>query len=139
MCHKSIQQTVPGHVFCASTTSKREYIWKHVRTQHLNLYVHICQFKNCNKAKNGLKFGNDELTTVWAHMEMKHGLKNQLGCPLCKRVFSGKAAQMLNINSCEVLKPPRRTKTLFAPGPNVAKDMLMKPHLPIILLTMMAK
>ena len=49
---------------CGSTTSKREYIWKHVRTQHLNIYVHICQFKNCNKGENGLKFGNDELTTV---------------------------------------------------------------------------
>ena len=76
---------------CGSTTSKREYIWKHVRT-HLNLYVHICQFKNCNKGKNGQKFGNDELTKVWAHLEMKHGLKNPLGCPFCKRTFSGKAA-----------------------------------------------
>ena len=112
---------------CGSTTSKTEYIWKHVRTQHLNLYVHICQFKNCNKGKNGLRFGNDEITTVWAHMEMKHGLKNPLACPFCKRTFSGKAAQMSHINGCEELKPPRRTK-----GPNVAKNMWMKLHLPII-------
>ena len=66
---------------CGSTSTKREYIWKHVRTQHLNLYVHICQFKNCNKGENGLKFRNDEITTVWSHMEMKHGLKNPLACP----------------------------------------------------------
>ena len=73
--------------FCASTTSKREYIWKHVRTQHLNLYVHICQFKNCNKGKNGKMFGNDVVTTMWAHMDKKHGLKNPLGCPFGKETF----------------------------------------------------
>ena len=38
-------------LICGSTTSKREYIWKHLRTQYLNLYVHICQFKNCNKGE----------------------------------------------------------------------------------------
>ena len=106
---------------CSSTTSKIEYIWKHNRTQHLNLYVHICQFKNCNKGKNGLKFGNDELTTGWAHMEMKHGLKNPLACPFCKRTFSGKAAQMSHINSCEELKPPRRTKDFACPRSKCGK------------------
>ena len=106
---------------CGSITSKREYIWKHVRTQHLNLYVHICQFKNCNKGKNGLRFGNDEITTVWAHMEMKHGLKNPLACPFCKRTFSGKAAQMSHINDCEELKPPRRTKNFVCPRPKCGK------------------
>ena len=102
---------------CGLTTTNREYIWKHVRTQHLNLYVHMCQFKNCHKGKNGLKFGNDEITTVWSHMEMKHGLKNPLACPFCKRTFSGKAAQISHINGCEELKPPRRTKDFLCPRP----------------------
>ena len=106
---------------CHSTSTKREYIWKHVRTQHLNLYVHMCQFKNCNKGKNGQKFGNDEITTVWSHMEMKHGLKNPLACPFCQRTFSGKAAQMSHINGCEELKPPRRTKDFLCPRPQCGK------------------
>ena len=105
---------------CGSTSTKREYIWKHVRTQHLNLYVHMCQFKNCNKGKNGQKFGNDEIT-VWSHMEMKHGLKNPLACPFCQRTFSGKAAQMSHINGCEELKPPRRTKDFLCLRPQCGK------------------
>ena len=100
---------------------KKEYIWKHVRTQHLTLYVHICQFKNCNKGKNGQKFGNDELTTLWAHMDKKHGLKNPLGCPFYKETFSGKAAQMSHINTCKELKPPRRTKDFVCPRPKCGK------------------
>ena len=81
MCHcgetfdnSGAQHVSPDHpanctwtcFFYGSTTSKREYIWKHVRTQHLNLYVHICQFKNCTMGKNGQKFGNDSHAT-WTH------------------------------------------------------------------------
>ena len=106
---------------CGSTSTKREYIWKHVRTQHLNLYVHICQFKNCNKGENGLKFGNGEITTVWSHMEMKHGLKNLLARPFCKRTFLGKAAQIFHINGCEELKPPRGTKNFVYPRPKCGR------------------
>ena len=106
---------------CGSTSTKREYIWKHVRTQHLNLYVHICQFKNCNKRKNGLKFENDEITTVRSHMEMKHRLKNPLACPFCKRTFSGNAAQIFHINGCEELEPPRRTKDFVCSRPKCCK------------------
>ena len=135
MCHCGESFDTPGEVaqhlsqdhpanctwvcfICGSTTSKREHIWKHVRTQHLNLYVHICQF---NKRKNCQKFGNDELTTVWTHMDMKHGLKNPLGCPFCKETFSGKAAQMSHINTCEEPKPPRRTKDFVCPTPKCGK------------------
>ena len=60
-------------------------------------------------------------STVWAHMEMKHGLKNPLGCPFYKRTFSGKAAQMSHINSCEELKPPRRTKDFVCPRSKCGK------------------
>ena len=81
----------------------------------------MCQFKNCNKGENGQKFGNDEITTVWSHMEMKHGLKNPLACPFCQRTFSGKAAQMSHINGCEELKPPRRTKDFLCPRPQCGK------------------
>ena len=67
MCHCGESFDSPGEVaqhvsqehpanctwtcFICGSTSKREYMWKHVRTQHLNLCVHICQFKNCNKGK----------------------------------------------------------------------------------------
>ena len=138
MCHCGESFDTPGEVaqhvsqdhpanctwtcfICGSTTSKGEYILKHVRTQHLNLYVHICQFKKCNKGKNGQKFANDEFTTVLAHMDKKHGLKNPLGHNFCKETFSGKAAQMSHINTCEELKPPRRTKDFVCSRPKCGK------------------
>ena len=59
MCHCGESFDTPGEVaqhvsqdhpanctwtcfICGSTTSRGEYIWKHIRTQQLNLYVHIC-------------------------------------------------------------------------------------------------
>ena len=54
-------------------------------------------------------------------MHKKHGLKNPLGCPFCKETFSGKAAQMSHISTCEELKPPRRTKDFVCPRPKCGK------------------
>ena len=56
--------------FCAHNSTKRDYIWKHVRTQHHNKHVHICQFKSCKQGTNGRRYGNDEITSVWAHDEV---------------------------------------------------------------------
>ena len=67
-------------------------------------------------------------------MDKKHGLKNPLGCSFCKETFSGKAAQMSHINSCEELKPPRRTKDFFCPRPKCGKryvdEVSLANHIP---------
>ena len=85
-------------------------MWKHVRTQHHNKHLHICQFKSCKEGTNGRRYGNDELTSVLAHMMKCHGLCNPLLCPLCKDTFSGKAIQRRHIAICQELPKPRREK-----------------------------
>ena len=95
--------------FCEHETISKDYLWKHVRTQHHNKHLHICQFKNCQKGSQGRKYGNDEITSVWAHMMKHHGLHNPLGCPLCEKTFSGKAIQRKHIATCQELPQPRRS------------------------------
>ena len=99
--------------FCAHDSTKRDYIWKHVRTQHHNKHLHICQFKSCKEGTNGRRYGNDEITSVWAHMMKCHGLRNPLGVPFAKILFSGKAIQRKHIASCQELPQPRRQKEFF--------------------------
>ena len=93
--------------FCNHDSPQKDYIWKHIRTQHHNKHLHICQFKNCKQGTNGRKYGNDEITLVWAHMMKCHGLRNPLGCPLCEKTFSGKAIQRKHIASCQMPKSRR--------------------------------
>ena len=47
--------------FCNRDSPQKDYIWKHVGTQHHNKHLHICQFKNCKQGTNGRKYGNDEI------------------------------------------------------------------------------
>ena len=108
--------------FCEHETISKDYLWKHVRTQHHNKHLHICQFKNCQKGSQGRKYGNDELTSVWAHMMKHHGLRNPLGCPLCEKTFSGKAIQRKHIATCQELPQPRRKKEFKCPKPDCAKS-----------------
>ena len=108
-------------VSCEHSSTERDYIWKHVRTQHHNKHLHICQFKSCKEGTNGRKYGNDELTSVWAHMMKCHGLHNPLGCPLCQSTFSGKAIQRKHIATCQELPQPRRQKEFFCPKEVVVK------------------
>ena len=112
--------------FCAHNSSKRDKIWKHVRTQHHNKHVHICQFKNCKQGTNGRKYGNDEITPVWAHMMKCHGLHNPLGCPLCKNTLSGKAIQrkhLLLVKNCPSLGDRRNS---FVQKKVVIKNMWIR-------------
>ena len=102
-------------------STKGDYIWKHVRTQHHNKHLHICQFKSCKEGTNGRKYGNDDFTSVWAHMMKCHGLCNPLGCPLCKSTFSSKAIQRKHIATCQELPQPRRQKEFFCPKEGCGK------------------
>ena len=107
--------------FCAHNSTKRDYIWKHVRTQHHNKHVHICQFKSCKQGTNGRRCGNDEITSVWAHMMKCHGLCNPLGSFFCKNTFNGKAIKRKHIATCQELSQPRRQKEFFCPKEGCGK------------------
>ena len=113
--------SVWNYNFCAHNSTKRDYIWKHVRTRHHNKHVHICQFQSCEQGTNGRRYGNDEITSVWAHMMKCHGMCNPLGCPLCKNTFSGKAIQKKHIATCQELPQPRREKEFLCPKENSGK------------------
>ena len=106
---------------CTHNSTKRDYIWKYVRTQHHKKHVHICQFKSCKQGTNGRMYGNDEITSVWAHMMKCHGLCNPLGCLLCKNTFSGKVIQRKHIATCQELPQPRRQKEFFCPKEGCGK------------------
>ena len=107
--------------FCTHNSTKRDYIWKHVRTQHHNKHVHICQFKSCKQGTNCRRYGNDEITSLWAHMMKCCGLHNPLGCPLCKNTFSGKAIQRKHIATCQELPQPWRQKEFLCPKEDCVK------------------
>ena len=87
--------------FCTHTSSKSDYMWK--------------------EGTNGRRYGNDELTSVWAHMMKCHGLRNPLGCPLCKDNFSGKAIQRKHIASSQELPKPSREKLFVCPKEDSGK------------------
>ena len=95
--------------FCAHNSTKRDYIWKHVRTQHHNKHVHICQFKSCKQGTNGRRYGNDKITSVWAHM---------IACATlwdvsCVKIFSvtrqSKESIMLLVKNCPSLGDRRNS------------------------------
>ena len=71
-------------------------MWKHYRTQHLNIHTHICKVKGCK----------DEQHTVWAHMATAHKVPKPMSCPKCKKVegFSSKKRQRDHIQNCEELE-----------------------------------
>ena len=84
-----------------------------------------------------IPYGNDEMTSVWAHMMKCHGLNNPLGCPLCEKTFSGKAIQRKHIASCQELPKPRRGKDF--PCHKCHKKYVDQEALDKHLLTMRAK
>ena len=105
--------------FCNHDSPQKDYIWKHVRTQHHNKHLHICQFKNCKQGTNGRKYGNDEITSVWAHMMKCHGLHNPLGVPYVRKhsvVKQSKESILLAVKN-----KPREVRTSLAI--NVTKSM----------------
>ena len=85
---------------CGLKCCEKRSCWKHFRTQHLGIYVHYCTFDNCTSGPSGSRYGNEEQSEVWWHMEQKHGLQSPLGCPKCPKRFASKGSQIAHIIKC---------------------------------------
>ena len=85
---------------CGQKCGEKRSCWKNFRTQHLGIYVHYCTFDNCTSGHSGSKYGNEEQSEVWWHMEQKHGLQSPLDCPKCPKYFASKGSQNAHIIKC---------------------------------------
>ena len=100
--------THPGGVWqcdeCGKHFKDKRSSWKHFRTIHDHVFVHYCTFvETCNDGHNGTKFGSEEQSDVWWHMDKKHGLTSPLGCPMCEKKFASKQSQKAHISKCGTL------------------------------------
>ena len=84
---------------CGLIVREKQSCWKQFRIQHLGIFVHYCNFE-CKSGQGGTKYGNEEQSEVWWHMEQKHGLQTPLGCPKCPKRFASKGSQTAHIAKC---------------------------------------
>ena len=89
---------------CGNHFKDKRSTWKHYRTIHDHVFVHYCTFVDiCSDGHNGTKFGSEEQSDVWWHMDKKHGLTTPLGCPKCDKKFAIKQSQKAHIIKCGTL------------------------------------
>ena len=89
---------------CGKHFKDKRPSWKHFHTIHDHVFVHYCTFINtCKAGHNGTKFGSEEQSDVWWHMDKRHGLVSPLGCPKCDKMFASKQSQKAHISKCGTL------------------------------------
>ena len=81
-----VKSTHHAHVWhcsypdCTKFYDEGSKVWKHFRTQHLNLYNHECPFPECD-------FAHEEMNSLKKHMHDAHRYKTDLICKKCGTVF----------------------------------------------------
>ena len=87
---------------CNKVCKDNRAVWKHFRTQHLNLYIHYCPIEGCN-------IGNDQKDSIVSHILRDHKNKEWvekcyqqkwLICPRCLKFFMSVKGKHSHISTC---------------------------------------
>ena len=88
---------------CNKVCKDNRAVWKHFRTQHLNLFIHYCPIPGCN-------IGNDQKNSIVSHILRDHKNEEEwvekcyqqkwLICPKCLKFFMSVKGKHSHISTC---------------------------------------
>ena len=91
-------------VTCNKTCKDNWAVWKHFRTQHLNMFIYYCPVEGCNE-------GNDQKDSIVSHIMKNHSDQHEwiekcqqqkwLICHKCHKFFLSVKGKHSHMSTCE--------------------------------------